>query len=336
MSEYEKLQGRETVYVPSKETRYLKKDTKEGKSKGLRAMLQRLLPGGETGMENVVDKRYDNVHITGSKTGQVMTAEEVDEYNKNLRDDKIDYTLGYAKSRGYGAPRSDDPGGGVKAERSEEVAKKVSTILDNDGNPVYSGTRLDAPTEDIRDMVKMIAEQKANAGKDVEFLEANLDNEYILKNLDEKRFMPNDSKVRDELARIRTNKLSIQDKNFDAYDAQPDEFWDQEYTNLSPKENADAIINHINKHGLGQNTTKYKGTNWGPDKISPEDEVAFKNWLETEGESLWKRGDTGVSIPELYRAFLTGEDHRDTKYIQKKANEKAMNRMIAKPTKGYR
>ena len=190
MSEYEKLQGRETVYVPSKETRYLKKDTKEGKSKGLRAMLQRLLPGGETGMENVVDKRYDNVHITGSKTGQVMTAEEVDEYNKNLRDDKIDYTLGYAKSRGYGAPRSDDPGGGVKAERSEEVAKKVSTILDNDGNPVYSGTRLDAPTEDIRDMVKMIAEQKANAGKDVEFLVANLDprdNEYILKNLDEKK-----------------------------------------------------------------------------------------------------------------------------------------------------
>ena len=154
MSEYEKLQGRETVYVPSKEARYLKKDTKKAKSKGLRAMLQRLLPGGETGMENVVDKSSANTHSTGSKFGQVMTADEVEEYNKNLRDDKIDYPLGYAKSRGYGYPRGDDPAGGVKAERSEEVAKKVSTILDNDGRPVYSGTRKDAPTEDIRDMIR--------------------------------------------------------------------------------------------------------------------------------------------------------------------------------------
>tara|TARA_R100000458_G_scaffold36686_1_gene34132 strand:- start:458 stop:1459 length:1002 start_codon:yes stop_codon:yes gene_type:complete len=333
MSEYKKLQGRETVYVPSKDARYLKKDTKEGKSKGVRAFLQRLIPGGETGMENVVDTSSANKHFTGSKVGQVMTAEEVDEYNKNLLDDKIDYTLGYARLRDD-RTRGDDPGGGVKAERSEEVAKKVSTILDNDGKPVYDGTRKDAPTEDIRDMVKMIAEQKANAGKDVEFLKENLDPreyDYVLENLDEKRFMPSENKVRDELARIRTNKLSMVDKNFDVEESMPEEYWDQDRPIMDKDKHFDAIVNHINKHGLGNR--EWKGAQV-EDRISPEDSRAFINWLEENKYALG--GSTPKSIPELYRAFVSGEHPSDTGYNQKKANEKAMDRLTSKRTGSYR
>ncbi len=182
MSDTYKLQEskkREKVYVPSKDAQYYKEHTEQGKTKGIKALLQRLIPGGETGMEAVPKKEFIETDKGLSFLSTPMTADEVDEYNLKLAKEKANTIFGTEMypTNPFGEK---DYGGGVREDRSYKVAEKISDILDREGQSAgthYSSKDLgDEPTKaDIRTIVEMIAQNKIDAQKDVDFL--NTDHE---------------------------------------------------------------------------------------------------------------------------------------------------------------
>jgi len=127
--EYQKLKDRPMETIGDKT--YYSKDVYDKKKKGLKGLLQRLIPGGDSGTERAINHP------------EVATSRDIRKQNQETAIAKRDYIKTGASSK----------------DKTAEVAGKTIDALDFK----------DSPTN-VRDIVELIARQKAEAEKEAEFM----------------------------------------------------------------------------------------------------------------------------------------------------------------------
>jgi|TARA_B110000196_G_scaffold320159_1_gene340863 hypothetical protein len=123
MTTYKDLENRERVQADDGKT-YYKQHTVTSKKKGIKGLLQRLIPGGDSGISTRPDLPF----------GERSTADFTDKHNRKLADKKERYIVG----------------GDASDDKTQAVARKTRGALD-DGS------------SDVGDIVALIARQKEKA-----------------------------------------------------------------------------------------------------------------------------------------------------------------------------
>jgi hypothetical protein len=270
--EYQKLQDRPKEDIGNKT--YYSKDVTDKKKKGIKGLLQRLIPGGETGMERVV------------KHPEVAIAREIDKQNRETALAKRDYILK-----------------GTSKDKTAEVAGKTIEALD------YK----DSPT-DVRQIVELIARQKAEAEKEAEFMNTDYEGGRKVKYHDDGSVGGYETGVKHEDSYFAGRPNQYRENPYPS--ATPERFMGKSY---DMQEEMD--MQRVKKMPFG---SPFIGGD--KDKTSGQNRETMRDYMRMHGGTLpgIPEGDTerllefinsyegefvprGTSIDDYYQAMLKGE-----------------------------